>query len=72
MVVSQNRGPQYRPQNTLILIIGTIILIIGTPKKGTPNFGKPPFQVSSPTDLTYFDVPDYESLGWRMGLGFTV
>ena len=28
-------GPQYRPQNI-------IILIIGTPKKGTPNFGKPP------------------------------
>ena len=29
-------GPQYRPPNT-------IVLIIGTPKKGTPNFGKPPY-----------------------------
>ena len=29
-------GPQYRPQNT-------IVLLVGTPKKGTPNFGKPPF-----------------------------
>ena len=28
------RGPQYGPQNT-------IVLIIGTPKNGTPNFGKP-------------------------------
>ena len=27
-------GPHYRPQNTTILIIRT-------PKKGTPNFGKP-------------------------------
>ena len=35
------RGLQYRPQNT-------IVLIIGTPKKGTPNFGKPLFSVSGP------------------------
>ena len=27
-------GPQYRPQNILILIVG--------PRKGTLNFGKPP------------------------------
>ena len=38
LVVSQNRGPQYRPQNT-------IVLIIRTPKKSTPNFGKLPFRV---------------------------
>ena len=31
--VSQTRGPKYGSPNT-------IILIIGTPKKGTPNFGK--------------------------------
>ena len=31
MVVSLNRGPEY-----------TIILIMGTPQKGAPNFGKPP------------------------------
>ena len=36
MVVSLNGGPQNRPQYT-------IILLIGTPKKGSPNFGKPPF-----------------------------
>ena len=32
MVVSLNRGPQYRPQNTIILIIGTpkkVPLILG-------------------------------------------
>ena len=34
MVDSLNRETHYGPQNT-------IILIIGTPKKGTPNFGKP-------------------------------
>ena len=28
-------GTQYRPQYS-------IVLIMGTPKKGTPNFGKPP------------------------------
>ena len=35
------RGPQYRPQNT-------IVPIIGTPKrpKGTPNYGKPSFRSS--------------------------
>ena len=36
MVVSQIRGPQYRLPNS-------IVLIIGTPKKGTPNFGNPPY-----------------------------
>ena len=35
LVISQN--PQYTPQYT-------IILVMGTPKKGTPNFGKPPFR----------------------------
>ena len=30
MAVSQNRGPQ-----------NTIVLVMGTPKKGTPNFRKP-------------------------------
>ena len=34
------RGPQYRPHNI-------IILTIGTEKKVTPNFGKPPYQVLS-------------------------
>ena len=34
---SKIRGPQYRPQNT-------IVLIIGTPKRGTPNFGKLPYE----------------------------
>ena len=34
MIVSQNRGPQYRSQYT-------IVLMIGTPPKGAPNFGKP-------------------------------
>ena len=29
------RGPQYRPQNTIVLIMGT--------PKGIPNFGKPPY-----------------------------
>ena len=33
-------GPQYRPQNT-------ILLIMGTPKKGSPNFGKPPNGIKS-------------------------
>ena len=38
MVASQNKGePQYRPQNT-------IIILKGTPKKGTPNFGKPSYR----------------------------
>ena len=35
MVISQNRGPQYRPQNTMILIIGTpkmVPLILGNPQ----------------------------------------
>ena len=31
VVVSQIKGPQYRPPNTIILILN-----------GTPNFGKPP------------------------------
>ena len=34
MVVSQNRGPQYRPPNTTILIMGTpkmVSLILGNP-----------------------------------------
>ena len=35
LVVSQIRGPQYRPQNT-------IVLITGTPKKVPLNFGKHP------------------------------
>ena len=35
MVVSQNRGTQYRTQNT-------IVLIIGTPKR-TLHFGEPPY-----------------------------
>ena len=35
-------GPQYRPQNP-------IILVVRTPKKGTPNFGKPPYVEVSPT-----------------------
>ena len=34
VVVSQNKGPQYRPQNTMAIIIGT-------PKRGTPNLGNP-------------------------------
>ena len=34
MVVSQNKGPQYRLQNT-------IVLIMGTTQKGNPHFGKP-------------------------------
>ena len=38
MVVSQNRGPQYSPQNI-------IVLIMGTPNKVPPNFGKPPHRV---------------------------
>ena len=36
-VVSQNRGPQYRPQNTIVLIIGTpkmVPLILGNPHLG--------------------------------------
>ena len=35
MVVSQNRGPQFRPQNTIVLIIGTpkmVPLILGNPQ----------------------------------------
>ena len=35
MVVSLNRGPQYRPQNATVLIIGTpnkVPLILGNPK----------------------------------------
>ena len=36
LVVSQNKGPQHRPQYT-------IVLVMWTSKKGTPNFGKPPF-----------------------------
>ena len=35
MVVSQITGTHYRPQHI-------IIFIMGTPQKGTPNFGKPP------------------------------
>ena len=35
MLASQNEGPQYRPKNSLVLVMGT-------PKKGTPNLGKPP------------------------------
>ena len=35
MVVSRNKGTQYRPQNS-------IILLMGTPKKGTAKFRKPP------------------------------
>ena len=35
MVVPKAGRPQYRPQNT-------IVLIMGTPQNGTPNFGKPP------------------------------
>ena len=31
--------PQYRPQYTLVLIIGG-------PEKGTPNFGKPPYSLN--------------------------
>ena len=34
MVISQNRGPQYRPKNTTVLIIGTpnkVPLILGNP-----------------------------------------
>ena len=34
MVVSQNEGPQYGPQNTIVLIIGTpkmVLLILGNP-----------------------------------------
>ena len=33
LVISENRGTQYRPQTTVIL------LIIRDPQKGTPNFG---------------------------------
>ena len=36
LVVSLQKGTQYRPQYT-------IVLIIGAPKKDTPNFGKPLF-----------------------------
>ena len=35
MVLSQNRGPQYRPQNTIVLIIGIpkkVPLILGNPQ----------------------------------------
>ena len=35
MVVSQNKGTQYRPQNTIVLIIGTpkmVPLILGNPQ----------------------------------------
>ena len=34
VVVSQNRGPQYRPQNTIVFIMGTpkkVLLILGNP-----------------------------------------
>ena len=37
MVVSQNRGPQYGPQNTILLIMGTprkVSLILGNPISG--------------------------------------
>ena len=34
LVVSLTKGPQYKPQYT-------IVLIMGTPKKVPPNFGKP-------------------------------
>ena len=41
VVVSQNKGtPNIDPN--------TIILIIGTPQKGTPNFGKPPCRSNKP------------------------
>ena len=40
VVVPNIGGPQYRLQNT-------IILVIGTPTKGTPNSGKPPYQRSA-------------------------
>ena len=35
-LVAFQGGPQYRPPNS-------IVLIMGTPKKVPPNFGKPPF-----------------------------
>ena len=35
MVVSLNRGPQYRPYYNPYY---------GDPQKGTPNFGKPPYR----------------------------
>ena len=57
LVVSQNKGPQYRPQNT-------IVLIIGTPKKGTPSFGKPPLSYT-PASLVFRGLR-----GARILLGF--
>ena len=44
MVVSQNKGPQYGPQNTIALIMGTpkmVLLILGNPhmhNKRDPTF----------------------------------
>ena len=43
MVISQNREPQYRPQNAIILIMGT------------PNFGKPPIYIYYIYIYTYAD-----------------
>ena len=40
MVVSLSKGPQYRPQNTIVLIIGTptmVYLILGNPPKSAGN-----------------------------------
>ena len=44
VVVSQKRGPQYRPQNTIILIIGTpkkVPLILGNPQVPLGRLRKP-------------------------------
>ena len=51
MVISLIRGPQYGPQYT-------IILIMGNPNKGTPNFRKSPhnFGADGFLDLGFCDI----------------
>ena len=48
---SKKREPQYRPQNT-------IVLIVGTPQKSTPNFGKAPLlpRLESAWSYRFFSV----------------
>ena len=56
-------GPQYRPQYI-------IVLIMGPPKKGTPNFGKPPYCGLVPIS----HLPDLGDKDLELGVtsGFTV
>ena len=66
MVVSKIRGPQYRPQYT-------IVLTIGTPQNGTPHFGKPPFgNVGGVRSMeTYATTPFVllcQAFGWKLTL----